>query len=104
MPYYADDASRRIAQEQPHHSWRNEYCKTMSFLDDKRNHLTWNPVGADIAASVDLGYTYGTYEFESPGEDGTQTEYGKYTSIWKRQKEGSGKVVLARGNASPVPK
>jgi ketosteroid isomerase-like protein len=27
-------------------------------------------------------------------------EHGKYTSIWKKQKDGSWKVVLDMGNAS----
>ena len=31
-------------------------------------------------------------------------EYGKYTSIWKKQADGSWKVVLDMGNASPAPK
>ena len=76
-------------------------AKTMGFLDDKDNHLSWTPVGADISASGDLGYTYGTYEFRSIGKDGkTSVEQGKYTSIWKMQKDGSWKVVLDMGNTS----
>ena len=31
----------------------------MGFLDDKENSLRWTPVGADISAYGDLGYTYG---------------------------------------------
>jgi ketosteroid isomerase-like protein len=77
----------------------------MSFLDDKNNQLLWTPVGADISSSGDLGYTYGTYEFHSKDKDGKASiEYGKYTSIWKLQKDGSWKVVLDMGNASPAPK
>jgi ketosteroid isomerase-like protein len=59
-------------------------------------------VGADISASGDLGYTYGTYEFRA--KDGKLiVEHGKYTSIWK-QRDGKWKVVLDMGNASPEPK
>ena len=76
-------------------------AKTMGFLDDKNNHLTWTPVGADISASGDLGYTYGTYEFSSKDKDGkTVVDHGKYTSIWKKQGDGSWKVVLDMGNSS----
>jgi ketosteroid isomerase-like protein len=58
-------------------------------------------VGADISASGDLGYTYGTYEFRAVGKDGNPVvEHGKYTSIWKKQRDGSWKVVLDMGNAS----
>ena len=61
-------------------------------------------VGALWAASGDLGYTWGTYEFHSKDKSGSPTtDYGKYTSIWKLQKDGSWKVVLDMGNASPNP-
>ena len=77
----------------------------MGFLDDKNNRLIWTPVGADISSSGDLGYTYGNYEFHSKDKEGkAKVEYGKYTSIWKQQKDGSWKVVLDMGNASPQPK
>ena len=73
----------------------------MGFLDEKENQLTWAPVGADIADSGDLGYTYGTFEFRSKDKEGKPSaEHGKYTSIWKKQKDGSWKVVLDMGNAS----
>jgi len=67
--------------------------------------LTWAPVKADMAASGDLGYTYGKYQLKSRDKDGKfVTRYGKYTSIWKKQKDGSWKVVLDMGNSSPNPK
>jgi ketosteroid isomerase-like protein len=64
-------------------------AKTMGFLDNKQNHLTWTPVGADISVSGDLGYTYGNYEFSSIEKDGKPlVEYGKYSTIWKKQRDG----------------
>ena len=84
---------------------KESIAKSMSFLDQKDNHLTWTPVHADMAASGDLGYTFGTYEFRSKDKDGKPTvEYGKYASVWKKQKDGSWKVVMDMGNASPGPK
>jgi|SRR5229473_2425492 len=65
------------------------------------NHLTWTPVGAGIATSGDLGYTYGTYEFRSKDKDKEGkpvVSHGKYTTIWKRQKDGNWKVALDMGN------
>ncbi|MGA7402867.1 MAG: DUF4440 domain-containing protein [Candidatus Sulfotelmatobacter sp.] len=103
MSYYAEDAVE-LPNNNPAIHGKMRIAETMGFLDDKSNHLSWTPVGADISASGDLGYTYGNYEFQSPGQDGAQIEYGKYTSIWKKQKDGSWKVVLDMGNASPVPK
>jgi len=67
--------------------------------------LSWTPVKADMAASGDLGYTYGNYVFRSKGNDGkVAIHHGKYMSIWKKQKDGSWKVVADMGNSSPDPK
>ncbi len=67
--------------------------------------LRWKPVRADIAASGDLGYTYGTYESASVGPDGApQIRTGMYVTIWKRQPDNSWKVAVDLGSASPPPK
>jgi ketosteroid isomerase-like protein len=101
MSYYADDAVE-VPNGEDAIQGKANIAKTMGFLDDKKNQLVWTPVGADISASGDLGYTWGTYEFRSKDKDGKPTvDYGKYTSIWKKQKDGSWKVVLDMGNASP---
>jgi ketosteroid isomerase-like protein len=104
MSYYAEDAAELPNGEDMLQGKKN-IAKTMGFLDQKENHLTWTPVHADMAASGDLGYTYGTYEFLSKDKDGKPTvEYGKYVSIWKKQKDGNWKVVMDMGNSSPNPK
>jgi len=104
MSYYADD-SVEVPNGGPLIQGKAEIAKGMGFLDDKNNRLTWTPVGGDISASGDLGYTYGTFEFYSKDKDGKPVvQYGKYTSIWKRQNDGSWKVALDMGNASPAPK
>jgi ketosteroid isomerase-like protein len=104
MSYYADD-SVEVPNGGALIEGKANIAKGMGFLDDKNNRLIWSPVGADISASGDLGYTYGNYEFHSKDKEGKPVvEYGKYTSIWKQQKDGSWKVVLDMGNASPNPK
>ena len=66
--------------------------------------LTWTPVKAEMAASGDLGYTYGNYVFTGKNKEGKLvTSYGKYTSIWRKQKDGQWKVVVDVGNSSPDP-
>jgi ketosteroid isomerase-like protein len=102
MSYYADDAVE-VPNGGPIIQGKVNIAKGMGFLDQKDNHLTWTPVGADISASADLGYTYGTYEFRSKDKDGKPVvDHGKYTSIWKMQRDGSWKVVLDMGNATPA--
>lgn len=67
--------------------------------------LTWTPIKAEMSASGDLGYTYGTYVFTARNKEGKPiANYGKYTSIWKKQKDGQWKVVVDMGNSSPYPK
>jgi ketosteroid isomerase-like protein len=104
MSYYAEDAAE-LPNGQNMLRGKENIAKTMAFLDQKDNHLTWTPVHADIAASEDLGYTYGTFEFRSTDKHGKATvEYGKYASIWKKEKDGNWKVVMDMGNSSPGPK
>ena len=54
--------------------------------------LRWKPLGADVAQSGDLGYTWGAYESAPSGRR------GHYLTIWKRQPDGSWKVVADVGN------
>lgn len=58
--------------------------------------MTWKPKDATVAASGDLGYTYGTYELHPKAMD--TILYGTYVSIWKKQKDGKWKFVLDSGN------
>lgn len=102
MSYYADDAVE-VPNGEPILKGKAEIAKTMGFLDNKDNQLTWAPEGADISSSGDLGYTYGNYQFHSKDKDGKPiVEHGKYTSIWKKQKDRTWKVVLDMGNSSPA--
>jgi len=59
--------------------------------------LEWAPVGADIAASGDLGCTVGEAAVRARGT------YSKYLTIWKRQPDGAWKFVADGGNARPAP-
>jgi ketosteroid isomerase-like protein len=100
MSYYAEDAVEVPNGADAIHGKAN-IAKTMGFLNDKNNQLTWTPLDAGISISGDLGWTSGTYEFRSKDKDGkVKVEQGKYTSIWKKQPDGNWKVVLDMGNAS----
>jgi len=104
MSFYAEDAV-----ELPNGAQmllgKQSIGRTMTFLDDQNNRLTWSPVHVDVSASGDLAYSFGNYEFRSIGKDGkSSVEHGKYTTIWKKQRDGKWKVVLDMGNATPEPK
>jgi len=103
MSFYAEDAVELPAGADALKG-KSAIARTMGFLDDKNNRLTWAPQHVDVAASGDLAYTYGTYEFHSIGKDGKPAvAYGKYATVWKKQKDGQWKVALDTGNASPAP-
>ena len=67
--------------------------------------LTWGPTKAEMSISGDLGYTYGNYVFSSKTKDAKiETETGIYMTVWKRQSDGSWKVVLDAGSPAPAAK
>jgi uncharacterized protein (TIGR02246 family) len=104
MSFYAEDAVE-LGNGSPPLLGKESIGKTMSFLDDKNNRLTWAPVHVDVSESGDLAYSFGNYEFRSIGKDRKPAiEHGKYTTIWKKQKDGRWKVVLDMGNSSPEQK
>jgi ketosteroid isomerase-like protein len=104
LSFYAEDAVE-VPDGEDLIRGKVNIAKGMAYLDDKHNQLIWAPVGADISASGDLGYTYGRYEYRSVDKAGKPTRsVGKYTTIWKRQSDGSWKVVLDMGDSSPAKK
>jgi uncharacterized protein (TIGR02246 family) len=104
MSFYADDAVE-LPNGAPAIRGKDDIGRTMQFLNDKNNRLTWTPVAVDVSGSGDLAYTYGLFLFRSIGKDGQPVvEHGKYTTIWKKQKDGQWKVILDMGNSSPTPK
>jgi ketosteroid isomerase-like protein len=65
----------------------------LSQINDSSYTLTWTPGGGEIAASANLGYTYGIYKLEMKDT----VLRGTYVSIWKKQKDGKWKFVLDTG-------
>jgi ketosteroid isomerase-like protein len=67
----------------------------ISSMNDSTVTMTWEPEGGDIAASGELGYTYGIYEMRDKDNN---VQRGTYVTIWKKQKDGKWKFVLDSGN------
>lgn len=59
----------------------------------------WAPVWGDIAAAGDLGWNTGPLFY--PGRDGRPDRHGLFFSVWKRQPDGSFRVVLDIGSDTP---
>jgi ketosteroid isomerase-like protein len=65
-------------------------------MKDEGYVMVWNPKSATVAASGELGFTYGTYELQPPQKD--TVYYGTYVNIWKKQVDGNWKFVLHTEN------
>jgi ketosteroid isomerase-like protein len=59
--------------------------------------LLWEPRFGDAAASGELGYLTGPSTTINPARNNGAPRYGNYTSIWKRQPDGTFKVIIDVG-------
>lgn len=65
--------------------------------------LTWKPEGARMAASGDMGFTWGHYEGVSKDAEGnTVKTSGRYMTLWGKQADGSWKVEVDASNDGPA--
>ena len=104
VAFYADDAVLLPAAEPAvsgKSAIREEWHHILSIPDfASKSALTH----LDIAASGDLGYTAGTYVATLRGEDGNiVTEPGKWVSVWKRQGDGTWRIVVDTYNTDIPP-
>jgi ketosteroid isomerase-like protein len=60
--------------------------------------ITWKPLKADVAASGDLGYAYGSYELRTNKSDEKPAELGHFARVWKRDPGGPWRVVFNVAN------
>lgn len=65
--------------------------------------LIWEPRYGDISASGDLGYLTGPVRNVRKSRDSGRPRHSNYASIWKRQPDGSFKVLLDFGVDTPGP-
>ncbi len=65
--------------------------------------LRWQPTRAEILIPGELGFTTGRYERHAKTKEGkTEVEHGTYVSVWRKQADGSWKIILDTGNADPA--
>lgn len=67
--------------------------------------LHWQLAAVEAARSGDLAYSRGTYELTFNDPKGKPvTDHGKYATVWRKQADGTWKVVLDMFNSDlPVP-
>lgn len=79
----------------------------------KDYQLTWQPQGAQMGPSNDMGFTWGHYEGRSKDKNGQPVVVsGRYITVWKKLPSGDWKVALdasadeppAAGECCTLPK
>jgi ketosteroid isomerase-like protein len=104
LSFFADDAAN-VDPGQPIAFGKEEMRKRLEKQWNPNVKLTWKPAKADVSAAGDLGYTFGTWELTGKSRSGDDVHVtGKYSTVWKKQKDGAWKVVLDLGNADPPAK
>lgn len=100
--YLTEDAMGLSPGQHPVVGSDNLYAEMK--VDQESYTLDWEPQRAEVAASEDMGWTWGTYILITIDDEGQkQKRYGKYLNIWKRQDDGQWRVIVDMGNSSPAP-
>ncbi len=72
-------------------------------LDDPGSSLRWEPTLAHIVLPGDLGYTLGRYTLKTKdAQENPVVHTGAYFTLWRKQPDGSWKVLLDTGNEDPA--
>jgi ketosteroid isomerase-like protein len=97
LTYFADDG----INFQPHPSKTKEVIKRQPAWGSQPILVEWEPAYADVSQAGDLGFTTGPTIMTDQSPQKRPTRYGTYFSIWKKQADGSWKVVLDAGTDGP---
>ena len=104
MSFFAEGA-RFLPPDAPQANGRAEIEQNMSAMMAVPGFvLNWSANFSDVSDSGDLGYSIGAFEMTVDGPDGTPiTRNGKYTTVWKKQKDGKWKAVADMFNFDNPP-
>ena len=65
--------------------------------------LSWTPTKGEVVGAGDLGYTTGRSLLRGKTPDGKMVERrGEYLTVWRKQKDGSWKVIFDTGSTLPA--
>jgi len=64
--------------------------------------LSWTPIKGEVIGAGDVGYTTGRSVYREKDAGGKVTERrGQYVTVWRKQPDGSWKVVFDTGSTGP---
>ena len=100
VAFYADDAvvlppNAPIARD------RKSIRESWAGLLGAHNTVSWKASKAEVAASGELGYLYGTYSLSlhDPKGGPPVSDTGKFVEIWKKQAGGEWKCIVDTYNS-----
>ncbi len=64
---------------------------------DLKGTITWKPVIAEIAGSLDFGYIVGNYQSHNTSATDKPSTFGSFVTLWKKQADNSWKVAVDMG-------
>lgn len=104
VAFFADDAIF-LPPNVPIMTSKEAIQRWMSGLMDSPGFaLSWQPTRAGVSAGGDMGYTSGVYQLKMTGPSGKPvSDHGKYLTVWKKQADGSWRVVADTFNSDLPP-
>jgi len=96
---FCDEEASMLAPNAPIATGKDAIAKLIA-SDFANDEITWQANKVGIARSGDLGYTSGTTENSfKDGSGKTIHNKGKYLTVWKKQADGSWKVLYDMFNS-----
>jgi len=99
LEYFANDA---VGFDEKHAGLAKDQIRK-SPDPPKDLELLWEPRYGDIASTGEIGYLIGPVRNILPSRNNGQPRHSNYASIWKRQSDGSYRVILDFGVPTPGP-
>ena len=93
---FYDDKAYHIDQHGNIHRGKEVLRKLWADELSKADYsMTWQFSEAYVAQAGDIGYMAGSYDLTITSQDGKKRKYnGSYLTIWKKQSDGSWKVLV----------
>jgi len=100
---FCDEHGSMLAPNAPIATGKAAISKLIA-TDFSYGDLVWHADKVGVAQSGDLGYTSGAYKFTFKDPAGkTVIDNGKYLTVWKKQTDGSWKVLFDMFNTDMPP-
>lgn len=96
---FCDEQGSMLAPDTPIATGKDAIAKVIAddFIHD---NIMWHAIKVGVARSGDLGYTSGATEMNVKDASGKTVVYrGKYLTVWKKQEDGSWKVLYDMFNS-----